>query len=276
MFEGLKERIENYEPFKVQSKTISEMKEKLEKFGKSGEGAIEKSIGPLNKFFDYLTDDRHKLTQRFGSGLDPKEKQRLERFMRSDIAKAEQSLGRQKNNFLKNQLINRYTVGGDKTKTTLREEGTKPMSQGSGGPNSRVAKDARELYEIGILAEAQWHEAVMKGEKNKSWTPTNRWTLGNVAWVANDFKAPAAVESIAAMGIWVNSFLRKESGAAIPKDERASYFHIYFPQPGDTPKAVNDKRKQRYVKMNAARRNAGLDGGGVGEKNKNGDGADIY
>lgn len=49
---------------------------------------------------------------------------------------------------------------------------------------------------------------------------------------------------------WIRAFLRKESGAAIGKDEFARDFKVYFPQPGDTPETIRQKEQAR---LNAVR-----------------------
>lgn len=49
---------------------------------------------------------------------------------------------------------------------------------------------------------------------------------------------------------WIRAFLRKESGAAIGKDEFARDFKVYFPQPGDTAETVRQKAQAR---LNAVR-----------------------
>ncbi len=44
---------------------------------------------------------------------------------------------------------------------------------------------------------------------------------------------------------WIRAFLRKESGAAIGKDEFKRDFKVYFPQPGDSPAVVRQKERAR-------------------------------
>lgn len=48
---------------------------------------------------------------------------------------------------------------------------------------------------------------------------------------------------------WIRAFLRKESGAAIGKDEFTRDFIVYFPQPGDSPDVVQQKEKARQEVM---------------------------
>lgn len=48
---------------------------------------------------------------------------------------------------------------------------------------------------------------------------------------------------------WIRAFLRKESGAAIGRDEFARDFKVYFPQPGDTPEVIKQKEQARLDAM---------------------------
>jgi len=56
---------------------------------------------------------------------------------------------------------------------------------------------------------------------------------------------------------WVRAKLRKESGAVIGEEEMEREIKTYFPQPGDTPSVIEQKRKARETAMvgfaNAAR-----------------------
>ena len=53
------------------------------------------------------------------------------------------------------------------------------------------------------------------------------------------------------------AFLRKESGAAIGKDEFARDFVVYFPQPGDRPEVVEQKQAARVAVMHGMASEAG-------------------
>ena len=56
---------------------------------------------------------------------------------------------------------------------------------------------------------------------------------------------------------WVRAKLRKESGAAIGHDEMANEIATYFPQPGDLPETVAQKRQARAVANDAMVKSAG-------------------
>jgi hypothetical protein len=56
---------------------------------------------------------------------------------------------------------------------------------------------------------------------------------------------------------WIRAKLRKESGAAIGKDEMESEFRTYFPMVGDTPAVISQKEEARRIATDAMRINAG-------------------
>lgn len=56
---------------------------------------------------------------------------------------------------------------------------------------------------------------------------------------------------------WIRAKLRKESGAAIGKDEMESEFRTYFPMVGDTPAVISQKAEARRIATDAMRINAG-------------------
>ena len=56
---------------------------------------------------------------------------------------------------------------------------------------------------------------------------------------------------------WIRAKLRKESGAAIGKDEMDSEFRTYFPQVGDGPAVIAQKTEARRIATDAMRINAG-------------------
>jgi hypothetical protein len=56
---------------------------------------------------------------------------------------------------------------------------------------------------------------------------------------------------------WIRAKLRKESGAAIGRDEMESEYRTYFPQVGDTPEVISQKAYARQVATNAMKTSAG-------------------
>jgi hypothetical protein len=56
---------------------------------------------------------------------------------------------------------------------------------------------------------------------------------------------------------FITSVLRKESGAAISKEEFKRYDNEFFPQPGDKPETIAQKAQERKVAVDAMKRVAG-------------------
>jgi hypothetical protein len=56
---------------------------------------------------------------------------------------------------------------------------------------------------------------------------------------------------------WIRAKLRKESGAAIGKDEMEKEFQTYFPQVGDSNTVISQKARARQIATDAMKRSAG-------------------
>lgn len=56
---------------------------------------------------------------------------------------------------------------------------------------------------------------------------------------------------------FINSVLRRESGAVISVEEFDNARKQYFPQPGDSPEVIAQKRRNREITLDAMRRDAG-------------------
>lgn len=115
-------------------------------------------------------------------------------------------------------------------------------------------------YEIGTMAEQQYKNAV--ADPNE-YNPTESGQFidnDTSGWVPNSWKNKKAVEANAAKSSWVETFLRTDSGAAIPPDERLAYAKDYFPQPGDTPQVIANKELLRKQKMQNALVGSGYNG----------------
>jgi len=110
------------------------------------------------------------------------------------------------------------------------------------------------LAKMGELAEAQYQKAVKAGKDSGKWDPTKYSDIiDNTSMAPNFMRNNSAIEAEAAMSSWGDSYLRDESGAAIPEAERGKYYEIYFPQLGDTKAAVENKRILRQQKIINAR-----------------------
>jgi hypothetical protein len=74
--------------------------------------------------------------------------------------------------------------------------------------------------------------------------------LGRFAKFAPGELLPAEFQKIrAAQESFVNAVLRPETGAAISADEMRRQIRTLFPQPGDSPSVIAEKKKMRQIKM---------------------------
>lgn len=146
-----------------------------------------------------------------------------------------------------------YRKERDRKEDEFRQQSLTQKQNAKLKPSATQSKKAG-LYKIGVKAEQQYQDAL----KNGSYNPTAPGQfIDNSSWAPNWMKDSEAVEAKAAANSWIDSFLRDESGAAIPDDERARYYEIYFPQPGDDENTVANKLSLRQQKMENARVDAG-------------------
>jgi hypothetical protein len=74
---------------------------------------------------------------------------------------------------------------------------------------------------------------------------------------ANGLQSPEQQQVEQAQRDFVNAVLRQESGAAISQSEFSSAARQYFPQPGDSPEVVAQKKANREAAINGFRISAG-------------------
>lgn len=73
----------------------------------------------------------------------------------------------------------------------------------------------------------------------------------NVPLLGNYLTSPKYQQYMQAAKEWIRAKLRKESGAVIGEQEFKDEFNTYFPQPGDGPEVIEQKRIARIQAMNA-------------------------
>lgn len=76
--------------------------------------------------------------------------------------------------------------------------------------------------------------------------------------MANWAKTPEFQQYEQAKRDFINAQLRKESGAVIGKDEFANAERQYFPVIGDSPEVIAQKRRNRWIAIEAMKLSAGL------------------
>lgn len=133
----------------------------------------------------------------------------------------------------------------------LPEELEKPKDEKK--PLSVMQAKKSGLARIGRESQDMYEAAVKKGIATGQYNPTSYFEVVDSNFDADPrLKSAAATEAHAAASSWIDSFLRDESGAAIPDNEREKYFKVYFPQPGDSEQTVQNKRRLREIKMRNA------------------------
>ena len=156
--------------------------------------------------------------------------------------------------FIQDRDGNIYQTDKNTGEVKLVQEGT-PRAKPPKPMNATEAKK-KATASTGGMAEDQFQKAYSKGVEKGSNDPTNIFeVIDNYDFLPqslNFLKSDEALEMQAARDSWVDTFLRDESGAAIPTDERSAYYGIYFPQPGDTPQIVKNKELLRQNKMKEA------------------------
>ena len=153
------------------------------------------------------------------------------------------------------------TAGNSEYKRRKQElELEKLEREAKDGPKlSTVQAKKMGLAIIGEKATEQYNKALDDGHKSGDYDPTSYFDFidNSDTYAPNWMRSDSAIQAQAARDSWGDSYLRDESGAAIPIDERAKYYKIYFPQQGEDEKTVSNKAKLRRQKELNARMASG-------------------
>lgn len=113
-----------------------------------------------------------------------------------------------------------------------------------------------ERKAAGFFERMQNAEGILSRLEQSGYDPTNirdrvagdRGVVGNYAITQEGQQYRQAADN------WIRANLRRESGAVIGADEMEAEYRNYFPQPGDTPEVVEQKRQNRIILQNNLRR----------------------
>lgn len=137
-------------------------------------------------------------------------------------------------------------VGGVKARTgmqlTTNPDGTVSLTEGPISNRPKLTADEAKnagFLERGVAANKVLEE--LEGQGTSLWNKT----IGNVPIFGNYARSEDAQKYDQAKRDLVNAILRRESGAVISDEEFANAEQQYFPQPGDGPEVVEQKRKNR-------------------------------
>ncbi len=130
---------------------------------------------------------------------------------------------------------------------TTSPDGTTTIEQGPGVTNGRTGKPTEgSLASEGYLQRMKGAEEIFAQLETQGTTALG-WT--DRPAVDTDFETMKLTEPeqllLQAQRDWVRAKLRKESGAVIGPDEMAAEIKQYFPQPGEGPKVVAQKKEAR-------------------------------
>lgn len=140
---------------------------------------------------------------------------------------------------------------------TTNPDGTTTVSMGGAKPPKLTEAEARNS---GFLVRADQSQKILNGLEGEG---TSLWnsTAGKIPVAGNFLRSQDAQKYDQAKRDFVNALLRRESGAVISPDEFGNAEQQYFPQPGDGPEVIAQKRANRESAIK------GLDvGSGAGSK----------
>lgn len=137
-------------------------------------------------------------------------------------------------------------VGGVKARSgmqlTTNPDGTVSLTEGP--ITNRPKLTEGEAKNAGFLERGLAANEVLKSLEGEGTSLWNK-TIGNAPIVGNYARSEDAQKYDQAKRDLVNAILRRESGAVISDEEFANAEQQYFPQPGDGPQVIEQKRKNR-------------------------------
>jgi hypothetical protein len=149
-------------------------------------------------------------------------------------------------------------VGGIKARSGMQlqtnPDGTVTLTEGSiGGMPKLTEAEGRSsgFYGRGVKS----HE-VLTGLESEGTSIWNK-TAGNIPIAGNYMRTQDAQRYDQAKRDFINAVLRRESGAVISEQEFANAEQQYFPQPGDGPDVIAQKRRNRETTIQGLKISAG-------------------
>ena len=111
---------------------------------------------------------------------------------------------------------------------------------------------------------------VLLGGLEQQGTEIGARLIGNIPFGAGNFAQSSEYQQFEqAKRDFINAILRQESGAAIGKDEFVNAEKQYFPQVGDKPEVIEQKRRNRETSANALRITAGAGAAALNQSGQN-------
>jgi hypothetical protein len=135
--------------------------------------------------------------------------------------------------------------GGQRAGLAVRidEKGVVEISEG-GGTLTKLTETQSNALAFG--GRMQTSNQILSGMETQGTDLRQRLAEG-IPLVGNYLLTPEYQQYSQAKRDFINAVLRKESGAAIAASEFANAEQQYFPQPGDSPQVIEQKRKNRTL-----------------------------
>jgi hypothetical protein len=124
---------------------------------------------------------------------------------------------------------------------TTNPDGTVSIQQGVGGKPKLTEAEARNS---GFLVRAKTAQETLNTLEDQGTSVWNA-TAGKIPVAGNYLRSEEAQKYDQAKRNFINAQLRRESGAVISPEEFANAEQQYFPQPGDGPEVIRQKRINR-------------------------------
>jgi hypothetical protein len=118
-----------------------------------------------------------------------------------------------------------------------------------------------ETNAAGFAGQMENAEAIIKQLPSGSQPGAGSAVAGSVPFLGGVFErgvqSPQTQQYKQAADAWIRAKLRKESGAAIGKEEMQKEYETYFPQINDTPLVIEQKATSRQIATEAMKKSAG-------------------
>ncbi|MCB5205007.1 hypothetical protein LH464_21305 [Neorhizobium sp. T786] len=124
---------------------------------------------------------------------------------------------------------------------TTNPDGTVSITQGAGRPPKLTEAEGKNS---GFLVRANDSQKILNTLEGQGTSLWNK-TVGAVPVIGNFARSEDAQKYDQAKRDFINAQLRRESGAVISPEEFANAEQQYFPQPGDGPQVIEQKRANR-------------------------------
>jgi hypothetical protein len=148
-------------------------------------------------------------------------------------------------------------VGGVKARSgmqlTTNPDGTVTLTEGAIGGLPKLTES--EGRSTGFYGRALESQKILDGLEKQGTSVYNQ-TMRNLPF-GNYGLTASAQQYEQAKRDFVNAVLRRESGAVISEQEFANAEQQYFPQPGDSPEVIEQKRRNREITIQGLKVSAG-------------------